>query len=156
MCARQCPWFLPKGYVHGSKVEEQRNGVAVLDAPATEAQPLLRINFDDLDAIETVVESEPEQAAPSEPEVDTEEQILVDRARRSTRRSLAIRSRTMLALGQAWKRVPTTATEGVLRFVGYGRSRLQHHGVEEHNMTPNSYDRAKIIKKVETVPLCAR
>ena len=43
-----------------SKVKN--NGVATLDALVTESQPLLRINFDDLDTIETV-ESEPVKEA---------------------------------------------------------------------------------------------
>ncbi len=45
--------------------KSKNNGVATIDAPVTEAQPFLRINFEDLDAIETV-ESEPvKEAAPA-------------------------------------------------------------------------------------------
>jgi hypothetical protein len=132
-----------------AKSKNESNG-AVIDAPApTVQQPMLRINFDDLDAIETI-ESEPTQEpAPGDAvAVDSEENILAtvesfDSAFAND--PLAAKYREFGNTARAYAD-PSDATP---RYVGLG-SMLHDIEVAEHNLAPSSYDRAKVMKKCET------
>jgi hypothetical protein len=127
----------------------KNNGVAAIDKPVTEAQPLLRINFDEIDAIETV-ESEPvQESAPSELVVDTEEQVL------STVETFdgVFANDPLKAEWLAWGVAIKSDVDNVdmaKRYVEYGRG-LDALMTRERNKAPNSYDRATVMKKGETV-----
>jgi hypothetical protein len=130
--------------------KQKNNGVAVSEKPVN-AQPLLRINFDEIDSIEeTPVESEPvQESAPGESIIgDSEEQVLstvesFDTAFRND--PLAVKYREFGDAARAYAD-PVDATE---RFIKLGA--LQHDlMVAEHNLAPSSYDRAAVMKKCES------
>ena len=133
-----------------SKNKTSANGVAVLEPTASETQPLLRINFDEIDSLEEIapVESETESAtAASEPAADTEEQVLKTVESFDAAFSgdpLAAKYREFGDAARAYAD-PVDATE---RFISLG-AMLQDLMVAEHNLAPSSYDRAKVMKKCE-------
>jgi hypothetical protein len=129
--------------------KSKNNGVATIDAPATETQPFLRINFEDLDAIEAV-ETEPvKEAAPSEPDVDSEEQVLSTVETFDKTFGGDPLKEKWLAFGQKVKKRVDTVDDAIF-YVGCGLD-LANLAWEEHKLAPNSFDRAAIMKKGETV-----
>jgi hypothetical protein len=129
--------------------KSKNNGVATIDAPATETQPFLRINFEDLDAIEAV-ETEPvKEAAPSEPDVDSEEQVLSTFETFDKTFGGDPLKEKWLAFGQKVKKRVDTVDDAIF-YVGCGLD-LANLAWEEHKLAPNSFDRAAIMKKGETV-----
>ncbi len=135
-----------------SKNKTSANGVATLEPTASETQPLLRINFDDIDSIpETeTVESEPETAPESsEPEGDSEENVLATVQTFDQVYAADPLKDKWLAWGSRIKRETDSASKAIQNY-GYA-SELMGLCVAEHNLTPNSYDRAAVIKKAENV-----
>ena len=86
---------------------------------------------------------------PSEPEADTEANILATVLTFDTVFAADPLKDKWLAWGQRIKRDTDNATKAT-QVYGYGRE-LISLCVQEHNLTPNSYDRAAMIKKGETV-----
>jgi hypothetical protein len=131
----------------------KNNGVATIDVPVSESQPFLRINFDDIDSIAEIepVESDPvkKDALPSEPDVDSEQNVLATVLTFETVYAADPLKDKWLAWGSRIKRETDSASKAIQNY-GYA-AELMDLCRQEHNLTPNSYDRADMIKKGETV-----
>jgi hypothetical protein len=135
-----------------SKDKAKNNGVAVLDAPQSETQTLLRINFDEIDSIPELepVESEQSETSPSSENLeDSEEQVLSTvQTFEKTFGGDPLKDK-WLAFGQKVKKRVDTVDDAIF-YVGCGLD-LANLAWDEHKLAPNSFDRAAIMKKGETV-----
>jgi hypothetical protein len=127
----------------------KNNGVAVIDAPVSETQPLLRINFDDLDNLETIEPEPVQDAAPSEPDVDTEAQVLSTVETFDKTYAADPLKEKWRAFGEKIKQHVDNTSDAIF-YLECGRE-LGNLAIDEHNLAPNSYDRAVVMKKAENV-----
>ena len=132
-----------------AKSKASANGVAVQDE--TTHQPLLRINFEDLEQIEPI-ESEPEQqteAPVDSPDVDTEEQVLSTVETFEKAYGADPLKDRWRAFGDKIKQRVDNSSDAIF-YIDCGME-LVGLAYAEHQLAPNSYDRATVMKKCENV-----
>jgi macrodomain Ter protein organizer (MatP/YcbG family) len=128
-----------------AKQKNESNGVAVQDGP----QLMLAIDLDDMDSIPTSTEPSKPEPDSSAPVADSDDAVLATVETFDKAFAGDPLAAEWLAFGRAVKD-DVDPVDKAAKYVHHGRT-ICDLAVKERNLAPGSYERAKLIKKAETV-----